>query len=266
MRIAPYTTYGTGNSVLFTFHGYGMDGRQFQVLRESLCVDYQIVGFHLPYHQKGADDHEGWLKSVIETVKQVVAEQGADHFSIAGYSIGVKVVLALLPYFDRQVKDVFLFAPYGLVRHWGIAFLESGFGRGLFRLIAGSMLPIRIINGVRGLGIISYADHDILIRELATMEKRQNLRKTFLLMSELNLDQHRVLKSLSSIRGRVQLVFGKQDNIFPLSGLKGTNELDNLDILEVDEGHWLMTEKLDARLVAFREKILMNEYYSSIKP
>lgn len=246
---APHTTYGSGSTLLFTFHGYGMDGRQFQVFRESLCADYQIIGFHLPYHKGGPGTHIGWLETVIGTIRQIMTEKGIHECSIAGYSVGAKVALMLLPYFNEQVKDVYLFAPYGLTKHWGISFLESAVGKAFFRLIAVTSLPLLIIDIVYTLGIISKADHGILKRELADPEMRQNLQKTFLLMSNLKFNRNEVLTGLNVVSGKVQLVFGKHDIIFSLAGFKEHEQLNNLDILEVEEGHWLMTEKLDALLL-----------------
>lgn len=246
---APHTTYGSGSILLFTFHGYGMDGRQFQVLKESLCADYLVVGFHLPYHKNGWVSHTDWLATVIETMQLILAQKGAKEFSIAGYSIGVKIALALLPHFKEQIKNVYLFAPYGLTEHWGISFLESAFGKAFFQLIAGTSLPLVIIAAVQALGIIAKTDHEILKRELANKVVRQNLRKIFLLMSELQVHRKEVLAILSDMPGKSQLVFGKYDAIFSLSGFKERDQIDNLELLEVAEGHWLMTEKLDALLL-----------------
>lgn len=254
--IAPHTTYGTGQRLLFVFHGYGMDGQQFQVLKESLCVDYQIVGFHLPYHKGGPEDHEGWIKGVKETIEKFLKEKGDQQFSLAGYSIGSNIALDLLTHFNGQIQDVYLLAPYGLTRHWGISFLESGIGKGFFRLVASTSLPSKVIDGVRALGVISKDDHTILKRELDSSEKRQNLRKIFLLMSELKCDQEEVINSLKSIAGNATVVFGKHDAVFPRSGFKQSDRLSNIEILEVNEGHWLMTERLDETLAkALSEKI-----------
>ena len=57
MSTAPHVSYGKGTSVLFAFHGYGMDGQQFQVLANSVCAKYKVVGFHFPYHRGGLSDH-----------------------------------------------------------------------------------------------------------------------------------------------------------------------------------------------------------------
>ncbi len=246
---APYTIYGSGSSLLFAFHGYGMDGRQFQVLRKSLCMDYQVVGFHLPYHKSGPETHTDWLETVIETIKRIMAEKETHQCSIAGYSIGVKVALALLPHIKKEVQHVYLFAPYGLTRHWGISFLESSIGKGFFRMVVSTTLPSKIIDAVRALGIIGEADHGILKRELTSREKRQNLRKTFLFMSDLGVHRREVLTILNKKPGTSRLVFGKYDAIFSLSGFRERKQLNNLEIRQVEEGHWLMTEKLDALLL-----------------
>ena len=99
MSATPYSVYGTGTNLLFAFHGYGMDGYQFQLLEESLCKDYQVVGFHLPFHKGGPEAHEDWIEHVRETIKKILEEKGVQNFSIAGYSIGSKITLALMSQF-----------------------------------------------------------------------------------------------------------------------------------------------------------------------
>lgn len=249
MPIASHVTYGKGHHLLFAFHGYGMSGRQFQVLKTSIGEGYQVVGFHLPYHKGGTSDHEGWLRDLVATIKLILKEKEASQFSLAGYSIGSKIALSLLRHFKEEIQDMYLFAPYGLTKHRGISFLESGVGKVLFRFIVGTSLPLKMVDMVHLLGIISTGDHEILTKELDSLEKRQNLRRTFLLMSELGIDRKEVLAILKTIRGKVRLVFGKHDAIFSLSSFSGRDQFSNREILEVEEGHWLMTEKLEALLL-----------------
>lgn len=248
---APYTTYGFGRRLLFAFHGYGMDGRQFQVLEASLCQDYQIVGFHLPYHKDGPMEDEGWLLEVKVTIEELLESYEVDELSFAGYSIGCKVVLSLLPDFRGRVRAVHLFAPYGLTRNPYLWLLESRFGKWLFRSLVKSNWPGRIISGAYQMKLIADEDHQILQSELDAPEKRRNLCETMRMMSELSPDIRQIAEIFDQVARSeehpgVRLVFGKHDPIFARKKL--TSEVANcasVEVLEVDAGHWMMTKDLD---------------------
>ena len=106
MSAAPYSVYGTGTSLLFAFHGYGMDGYQFQVLEGSLCKDYHIIGFHLPYHKGGPDNYDGWIELVRETIKKILEEKGVKEIFDNEIIINEKVYSKdkLEKLLDKEVK------------------------------------------------------------------------------------------------------------------------------------------------------------------
>lgn len=249
MSEIPYMIYGTGHRLLFAFHGYGMDGRQFQVLRDSLCSEYRVIGFHLPYHRQGPTDHHEWFNGVIEEIHRLIYEDDVREFSIAGYSIGSKVALATVPHFRKHIRDIYLFAPYGLTTHWGLSFLESNLGKWFFSRVVDTSLPGVILNLCRSFGIINEVDLAILKEEVATRTKRRNLAGTFQLMSELKIDMEEVVSIFNSVSGRVRLIFGIHDHIFSPKRFKKVDQLERSEMLVVEEGHWMMTQKLEALLL-----------------
>ena len=46
-----YHEYGNGDQYLFAFHGYGMNGKQFQNLPSYLLSKYKVIGINLFFHE-----------------------------------------------------------------------------------------------------------------------------------------------------------------------------------------------------------------------
>ena len=46
-----YHEYGEGDQYLFAFHGYGMNGKQFQNLPSYFLSKYKVIGINLFFHE-----------------------------------------------------------------------------------------------------------------------------------------------------------------------------------------------------------------------
>jgi len=137
-----YFEYGEGKQLLVAFHGYGMDGRQFEVLKASLCTQYRIIGFHLPFHHPGLSDYRQWLSMIPNMIRDLLEEKRENQYALAGYSIGALIALNLLSSLPGNIEKVYLFAPFGVSSHWGVDFISRGLGQRFFRLVASSTLPL----------------------------------------------------------------------------------------------------------------------------
>jgi pimeloyl-ACP methyl ester carboxylesterase len=220
-----------------------MDAGQFQVLQRSLCSEYSVLSFELPYHKGGVDGHSGWVEEVCIVIESFLIERGAQSFSLAGYSIGSKIALYLFQRFSAQVEEMFLFAPYGIEDHWGLRFVTGTVGNSFFRLILKSALPEMIIRLATQAGVIDQDLQDILMREMAAKEKRLNLCNALKMVGELAINFH-LVDMLNESSTHINLIYGKQDVLLPLSS-RNVPKLKRCKVIEVPMGHWLMTEKLD---------------------
>jgi pimeloyl-ACP methyl ester carboxylesterase len=247
---ATYIEYGEGKDWLLAFHGYGMDGNQFQILTKSLTARYRIIGFHLPYHKSGPTHHVGWMRSIIEKINELINEYGIAKFSLAGYSIGAKVALQLIPTFQKNLRKIYLMAPYGLEKHWGLSFVSKGFGNQFFKTIINSKLPEKIMVGVKKIGIIDDAHHTIIQNELDTSQKRHNLCHSLFMIGQIRLNILETINIINQNRIVMTIVYGRSDVIFPFEkrNKKLLSMINNCVVLEVNDSHWLMTTKLDELL------------------
>lgn len=245
-----YSTYGSGEQLLIAFHGYGMNGDQFNVLESSLMKQYTIIGFHLPYHRLGPDTHHNWIDQLKKTIREMVSQREDNQFSLAGYSIGCKVCLFLLRDFSHHISKLFLFAPYGIENHWGIDCISKGFGHWFFKKVINSPVPQFIMKATRILGVIDHTHDYIIQKEIDTTIKRHNLCFSLLFISELTTNTHDIVHILNQYQMNLTLVYGQKDVLFPYSKRNQSllSQISNPKVLEVIEGHWMMTQKLDVLL------------------
>src|SRR6476659_10506876 len=90
-----YYTFGDGAKAMLCFHGYGMHGKQFKILEESLGGQYTFYGLDLFFHKetKLKDQSLEAVKRGI-TKEELVAfitdfclEMKIDRFSVLSYSM-----------------------------------------------------------------------------------------------------------------------------------------------------------------------------------
>ncbi len=104
---------------MLAFHGYGMTGKQFQVLKESILTDYHVYGFDHFFH--GGSELAGWTeKQILEGMPKALVKAyleewfkiyGRQKVSLMAYSIGANLALLLLEEFPEWIDEIILMAP-----------------------------------------------------------------------------------------------------------------------------------------------------------
>lgn len=251
-----YHEYGNGEKLLFAFHGYGMSGKQFSVLENSLLKQHRVIGFDHFFHGTSVlnDETEAsvlkgmqpeLLKAYIKTWFQ---KFGEERFSLVGYSIGANMALFLLEHFAEWVDEIFLMAPDGLVQHKGLHFLRASFiGKKIFRkLTYSSWMMVRALNLLKQINVIDHSLHAIGYREIDTPQKRLNAYFTIHFNKTIRPDIEKIAALINQYHICCRLYFGRYDNLFPQSNSKKFLSLLNESELHVlPLGHWLVTAQLD---------------------
>ena len=124
--------YGSGNKPLLAFHGYGMTGKQFHVLKNSILSEYHVYGFDHFFH--GESDLDGWTEQQIlagmpkAMVRAYLDEwfklYGKQRVSLMAYSIGANLALILVEEYPDLIDEIILMAPDGLPVNKGFHFLS----------------------------------------------------------------------------------------------------------------------------------------------
>lgn len=251
-----YHEYGNGKKLLFAFHGYGLTGKQFDVLEQSLLQEYRIIGFDhffhgetILYEVKEASVMGGMqpelLKAYVDTWFEQFVEQ---RFSLLGYSIGANMALFLLENFASLVDEIILMAPDGLVPHKGFQILRASFiGKILFKkLTYSSWMMGSALKIIRFFRIIDKSLYAIASREIDTPQKRLNAYFTINYIKNIRPNIEQIASLINQNRIRCRLYFGQFDDLFPTSNSKKLlNLLDQPELYVLPLGHWLVTSELD---------------------
>jgi pimeloyl-ACP methyl ester carboxylesterase len=134
-----YSSWGTGDRLLFAFHGYGEFAASFAHLERALGQDFTIIALDMPFH--GATE---WrekvlyldpvdLLSLMETI--ATGQPGCQPgWWLLGYSMGGRVALQVLELVPGRVRRLVLLAPDGLfVNPWYRLATRTLAGKLLFR-------------------------------------------------------------------------------------------------------------------------------------
>jgi len=251
--------YGTGTKPMLAFHGYGMTGKQFHVLANSVLPNYHIYGFDHFFH--GESQLDNWTEKQIlagmpkAMLRNYVEEwfkiYGRQRFSVMAYSIGANLALILVEEYPDLIDDIILMAPDGITGFKGFGFITNKpVGRYVFKRVTKSKwLAITILKGLQRAGVIDEALHRIAYNEINTQQKRLDVYYTLNLLRLLKPDVNKVATLINQYAININLVFGRDDKLFPRSSaMPFINLLANAKADEVPLGHWLVTPALDEYL------------------
>lgn len=252
--------YGEGSKPMLAFHGYGMTGKQFHVLKKSVLKEYKVYGIDHFFH--GESTLTGWTERQIITgmprhmVKLYLEEwfntYGRQRISLMAYSIGANLALILLQEFPEWIDELILMAPDGLAPYKGFEFIQQHpVGRQLFRRATKSRwLAPSVLKGLKNLKVIDENLYTIAYNEIDTPKKRQDVYYSLNLIKLLRPDNHKVVQLINQHQIKSTFIFGKDDLLFPKrAAMPILEQLNNATIHEVPMGHWLVTPELDEYLV-----------------
>lgn len=251
-----YHEYGSGEKLLFAFHGYGMSGSQFDVFEKSLLKQFRIVSFDHFFHGTSyleevneasilAGMDPEFLKAYITTWFE---QFGEERFSLMGYSIGANFALFLAENFAPMVDELILLAPDGLMPHKGFQFLRTSFiGQKLFRKMTYSdWMMGRVLGFLKQLRVIDHSLYTIARHEISTPEKRQDAYFTLHFLKNIKPDIVQIATLINRYHIRCRLYFGEFDDLVPLkNSSKFVKFISKPELYVVPMGHWLVTPELD---------------------
>ncbi len=183
-----YHQYGSGSKPLLAFHGYGMTGKQFHVLKDSMLPRYTIYGFDHFFH--GGSELKGWTEAEIiagmpRTMMKAYLEgwfslHGRQKVSLMGYSIGANLALILLEEYPDLIDEIILMAPDGLSVYKGFRFLtKHPLGKFFFRRATKSKwLAPSILRNLKKVRFIDDSLYKIAYSEIDTEKKRLDVYYT----------------------------------------------------------------------------------------
>ena len=252
--------YGTGPKPMLAFHGYGMTGRQFNVLEASVLNKYRVYGIDHFFH--GESTLGGWTEAQIiagmpKKMVRLYLEAwfntfGRQKVALMAYSIGADIALLLVEEFAEWIDELILMAPDGIAAYKGFTFMQHhALGRHIFRVAAKNRwLAPTLLKGLKRLKIIDDSLYKIAYNEVDTPQKRQDVYYTLNLIRFLKPDTAALVELINRHHIKCLFIFGRDDRLFPKSAaMPFISQLNNAQVHEVPMGHWLVTPQLDNYLL-----------------
>lgn len=220
-----YYRFGTGPKNMFCFHGFGMHGRQFKVLEETMGDQYSFYGFDLFFHKKTIlrDQSVDAVKKGISKAqlanlfKDFCTETGVDRFSIIAYSMGSHYATSLVEEMPEFIGELFVAAPSSLKPGKIITFLSSNrMGNKMLERMALSKTSMpRLLSVLKKMKIIDQKGYDILFKEVASPEQRFSFYACASYMRLLTLNAEKFIDNLNQFQINSVFIFGERDKNYP---------------------------------------------------
>lgn len=209
---------GTGNRVLLAFHGFGQSSEVFNKLAASLSATYTTYQVDIFFH---GDSEWGFDQKPLEKefwsrlMRKFLEEHSISTFSMLGYSMGGKFVLATLEAFPENVKEIFLLAPDGIkTSMWYSLATYPVALRNLFK----SMIkkPNRfntLANSVFRLGLIDKGVLRFVESHMNTEEKRNRVYYAWVVFRHLKFSMPAIAGIINENNIRLVMILGKFDKV-----------------------------------------------------
>jgi pimeloyl-ACP methyl ester carboxylesterase len=238
-----YAKAGNGDKHLLVFHGFGQDLNVFDYLAQSLARHYTFYIFDLYFH-----GHSTWGRGEETLTKQhwkktleiFLRENNIDHFSLAGFSLGGKFVLATLETFPEKVEEIFLIAPDGIKTSFWYNLATYPI---VLRKFFKSMIfhPERFLAIARFLAKAGLADQS-LIRfaeyQMNSEEKRSRVYYSWVVFRHLKFNIGHIASLINSRNIRLTIIVGRYDKvILPQNMTRLSKRITHCRLEVVNSGH-----------------------------
>ncbi|WP_316785525.1 alpha/beta hydrolase [Pedobacter frigiditerrae] len=220
-----YYKFGNGPKAMLCFHGFGMHGKQFSILKEKFGNDYTFYGFDLFFHketklQNQSIEHLKKGISKTEFCKLIIDFCDAhqiDRFSVMSYSLGTYYATVLAEFEAKRIDKLFILAPAFLKTLPIIkVFAKNKFANLFFRKLFLSEHGISIaLNLFRRIRIFDLKSYHILQKEMATAELRYAFYANVTYLRHLETKPSDLIKALNLNQVKCYFVFGERDKMYP---------------------------------------------------
>lgn len=218
-----YNMVGTGDRNIFVFHGFGQDHQAFQSVSESLADHCTLFVFDLYFHGKsqwGYDEKPLEKDEWKATVQILLDEYNIKRFSLAGFSLGAKFVLATAEAFPEQTEAIILLAPDGIkTSFWySLATYPVAFRKLFKSMIHSPGRLARIIAALKWLALIDNGLLRFAEYQMNTPEKRERVYFSWVVFRRLKVDMKTIAGLINRYSIPFTLIIGKYDKV-----IKGKN-------------------------------------------
>ncbi len=249
-----YYRFGTGARHMLCFHGLGMHGKQFQVLKDALGHKYTFFGFDLLFHKetKLMEDSLPVIKAGMQKdqltslIKAFCQAMHITRFSLIGYSMGTHYATAIVEGLPEMVNEFIVAAPSSIEPGNLIRFMSKNYigNKILEKLMLSDKGMKRLISWSRRFGIIDTTASEILYNEVATPALRLALYSCFTYLRFLETNENLLISNLNTFNIRAIFIFGERDEIYPATiGKRFLSKLQKPEVAVVDCNHDMINDR-----------------------
>jgi pimeloyl-ACP methyl ester carboxylesterase len=220
-----YRQYGSGKEILLAFHGFGQDKTIFEPVAEALQNDYTVYSFDLFFHGESHWDNPrqvltktGWQEMMLD----FLTEKNIIRFSLMGFSMGGRFVLATLEAFAHRIDELTLIAPDGVkTSFWYSLATYPGWTQKLFRqmvfqpeqfhALAAGLHRLRLVDK----GLLRFAES-----QLQTPAQQQRVYDSWLVFRELRFSNKKTAGILLEKKIHFRLFVGRYDRIITVANMR----------------------------------------------
>lgn len=245
--------FGSGKRLLICFHGFGEDAEKYRALQPSLSEMFTIVAVDLPYHgnSKWQAGELFLQEDLVELIRKILDREKQERFSLMGYSLGGKIVLAAVHHFAPQLDVIILAAPDGvMVNSWYNVAVYPEWGRKLFkRFVVKPGVVFTAARVLRFLRVLNNSLYKFLQAQTNTEEKRRKVYNVWMTIKDFEVSLPEVKQLLNRYQVRSYIFIGKYDKVITqAAGEKFAAGLAHCNYVLLEKGHNLITEALNEPL------------------
>lgn len=251
-----YYTYGAGEKIILAFHGFGMHGRQFAPLEESLGKEYTIVSFDAFFHGHSelfdlSDENilKGMpLQALLELVDAVKHTFNVTELNLMGYSMGASFCLSIYQHQPKAIQNLILISPAGLYANALQTFGSNTLiGKKITHYLTYHPKPILLaIESARWLRLFDKQLHYTARYETRNIQTRlvafRSLHFFKLLKPKIDL----LYKQIKEHNTPMLIISGKKDKLIKAKNVeKFVKGLASCNLILLDDGHDIVNKKLN---------------------
>lgn len=221
-----YSRFGKGEKALLFFHGFGQTSAHFRELEEVFGEEYTIYSFDLFYHGKSFwHERDKPLTKAFWSamLEDFLKKNSIGKFSLLGFSMGGKFVLATLESMPERIEKITLIAPDGVkTSFWYSLATYPGWIQGFFRkIIINPSLYYKLINFLKFLRLIDKGIVRFANTQMLTREQRRRVYYSWVVFKELQFDMKAISGLINKHQIETEMFLGAYDKIITRKNMYG---------------------------------------------
>ncbi len=252
-----YAIYQGGPKTLLAFHGFDQSFSHFSQLANVLSKEYTVYSIDLFYHGGSIwpDSSKPVTKDFWKALMTEFFEiHRIDEFSLAGFSLGGKFVLATFNAFPERTRSILFIAPDGIrTSFWYSLATWPGWARKYFqRMIAKPEPFFKLLDTLKKHQVVDESVLRFAHYQMGSKHQREKVYNTWVMSRELKFNMAKTADLINRHNVRISMYLGRFDKLMTEKGmtslLKHVKEYD-LQVLET--GHAMLIDKVARHIKTF---------------